>query len=508
MKIIDSTSYLPRILGTPAHTTLSSSLHAPASFSPPAARLRFPIFVIGAPISQQQMMIKIFLLLQAIANGLEHSSSIKWLQIGRRIGGAALAALQIASNNPVLRQDVAWSYSAQEEKEKARESVYEVWDLLNKYYYDTSALRNENFQESRTKYGQGAFNEPEAAGQARAQVVKSLKADKYTRLIDAAQYEAISKYDILGIGLILQPGDDGICRITSPPLPGSSAAKAGLSVDDTIISIDGVDVKGLSSFDYLDIVSKVGGNSINLKLGSGRELTLARKLDAVADPVPTVKISQDGTGYLRLTEFNTRTDRRLGTILSDLIDDKKAKAIVIDLRGNGGGAFQSAIDAASYFLPTGTPVVDIVEQEKDPGSPLRSTFRAKDKQPPNHKIYNFPLELWIDRGSASSSEVFAGALRDNCAAVVAGKQTSFGKGLIQAVLGLIQAEGGLIVTVAQYYTPANKPVQGIGISPDIPLPTTSFFAPISLPESTKVQADFAALSQSCSSPFPMSRTTK
>jgi carboxyl-terminal processing protease len=134
-----------------------------------------------------------------------------------------------------------------------------------------------------------------------------------------------------------------------------------------------------------------------------------------------------------------------------------ANAFVIDLRSNPGGAFQSAVDVASLFMENkvATYFVD--------GNNVKTPFTTSSKNVVVDEVD--PIVIWIDRGSASASEVFAGAMHDNCRAVVMGDR-SFGKGLIQSVFGL-ENGSGLVLTVAQYITPNGSVIQGSGISPDI-----------------------------------------
>ena len=178
------------------------------------------------------------------------------------------------------------------------------------------------------------------------------------------------------------------------------------------------------------------------------------------------------------------------------LEGKGATRFIVDVRGNPGGAFQAAVSAASLFLPPGSPVVTVVERAEDgSGGPAerKETFRAAK---PAAGLTRRPkgVEVWIDSGSASASEIFAGAMRDNCAAALVG-DTSYGKGKIQAVFGLAD-DAGLVVTVAQYLTPKGTAIQGVGVHPDANLGGIPF-GPLPLPGAAAFDATVADAGATC-----------
>ncbi|KAL3921399.1 MAG: hypothetical protein SGARI_006694 [Bacillariaceae sp.] len=180
----------------------------------------------------------------------------------------------------------------------------------------------------------------------------------------------------------------------------------------------------------------------------------------VKDPVQ-YKLSEtrkDGTrvGYIRISEFNSLVNSKLQVALQELLQKENANALVLDLRANTGGAFQSAVEISGMFL-------------RDRVSTYVDLFSVDS---------NIPLVIWLDGMSASASEVLAGSLHDNCRAVTMGDSNSFGKGLIQAVYGLKNG-AGLVVTVARYVTPGGTEIQGKGIVPDISgsMPMAPVFVP-------------------------------
>eukprot|EP00527_Entomoneis_sp_CCMP2396_P005496 CAMPEP_0198143278 /NCGR_PEP_ID=MMETSP1443-20131203/6259_1 /TAXON_ID=186043 /ORGANISM="Entomoneis sp., Strain CCMP2396" /LENGTH=402 /DNA_ID=CAMNT_0043806495 /DNA_START=381 /DNA_END=1589 /DNA_ORIENTATION=- len=343
--------------------------------------------------------------------------------------------------------------------------VEEVWKLVDKYYID------------RTFNGQD-WNKIEEVYQARlksngdeTKVVKEMVqtlGDKYSRMLDVQQYTAIQKYDLIGVGVTLMPNQDKQVIVGAPPIAGSAAEKAGLRVGDKVVAVNGMQTKGLTAFDIIDQISEnPNAQTITMTIQSvdnendERDVNMNRKLQEIKNPI-RYKISEtrsDGTkvGYVRISEFNALVKANLEDALANL-KKEGANTYVIDLRMNGGGSFQSAVEISSLFFENrvATYVVD--------GSTAILPFKAAKGQ--QIVPTDAPVVLWVDGGSASASEVLAGSLHDNCRAVIMGDK-SFGKGLIQAVYGLKNGSG-LVLTVAKYVTPNQNEIQGIGITPDIP----------------------------------------
>ena len=304
------------------------------------------------------------------------------------------------------------------------------------------------------------------------EMVKSL-GDKYSRMLDQEKYAAIQKYDLIGVGVTLMPDAQKKIIVGGPPIEGSPSAKAGLRAGDFVTAINGLSTDNRNAFDIIDQISenptaktitfsvrRQGENDLPGE-GMSFDVTMER-LNAmeIKDPIQ-YKISEtrsDGTvvGYIRLSEFNSLVKGRLNDALTDL-KNQGANAFVLDLRMNGGGAFQSAVEVSSFFLDNrvATYVVD--------SNAVELPFRTASDRLLIDSTY--PLVVWIDGTTASASEVLAGSLHDNCRAVTMGSQ-SFGKGLIQAVYGLKNG-AGLVLTVARYVTPAGTDIQGVGITPDI-----------------------------------------
>lgn len=362
-------------------------------------------------------------------------------------------------------------------KRRQRSTVLdEVWTLVNKYYLDNTHNGQDwdnvrDTFESRLKLGDdGSYDDDEAMKLANTMV--KILGDKYSRILDKEGYARIQKYDLIGVGATLMPDGDKRIIVGAPPVKNSEADLAGMKYGDFIVAVNGVKTEGRTAFDIIDQISEDPNAQVvtmtvlttgpdDLK-GEGymRDLTMKRQFAEVRNPI-AFKISEkrsDGTvvGYIRISEFNSIVKPKLENAIKSLRKDG-ANAYVMDLRGNPGGAFQSAVEIAGLFMDNkiATNVVDSNQVEM----PFRTTTGKAligDQT---------PLVIWLDGGSASASEVLAGALHDQCRAVVMGSN-SFGKGLIQAVYGLKDGSG-LVLTVAKYVTPSGTDIQGSGITPDI-----------------------------------------
>lgn len=372
--------------------------------------------------------------------------------------------------------------------------IDEVWSLLDKYYIDRT-FNSQDWKAVRKKVelqGEKVKFDDKISMKIVTEMVQSL-GDKYTRMLDKEQYAAIQKFDLIGVGVTLMPNAQRDIIVGAPPIAGSASEKAGLKLGDFVTAVNGRPTRGRNAFDIIDQIgenpnSKTVTFSIlrdngpstldsigNPDASETFDVTMERQTMEVKDPVQ-YKISEtrsDGTkvGYVRISEFNSLVNSSLQRALSEL-KKQGANAYVIDLRGNTGGAFQSAIEISGLFLQdrVATYVVD--------SNAVELPFRTPKLQ--NLSIDpETPLVVWIDGMSASASEVLAGSLHDNCRAVTMGND-SFGKGLIQAVYGLKNGSG-LVVTVAKYITPNGSEIQGKGITPDILPQGKNMPAPVFVP---------------------------
>lgn len=288
--------------------------------------------------------------------------------------------------------------------------------------------------------------------------------DPYTEYFSAADAKTFNDAlsgSFTGIGAELGTNSDSQIIIVSP-LSGYPAEKAGLQTKDIIAAIDGQTTSGMSIAKAVQKIRGPADTRVTLTIvrGNGQpfEVTITRvKID-----IPSVKYHTDGNiGYIAINQFTTDTNSLVRKAAQEF-QDKNIKGIVLDLRGNPGGYLSAAVDISSLWLPEGKVVV----QEKR-GNQVISTEYSRGSSP----FRGLPTVVLINGGSASASEITAGALRDNGAATLVGIK-SFGKGSVQQVEKLA---GGaeLKVTIARWYTPAGKNIDKQGITPDTVVDLTS-----------------------------------
>ena len=385
---------------------------------------------------------------------------------------SSLSSQALASTLTLADNDINDANKRQQQQQQAettpQNALDEAWTLINKYYIDRT-FQGQDWDAIKVKYDLALQRQPDQETKLLIEMVQSLQ-DKYSRVLSVEQYAAIQKYDLIGVGATLMPNADKQIMVGAPPIPGSAAALAGLQVGDVVQAVNGQSTEGRTAFDIIDQIAgeDVNADTITLTIrkagdsaSEASDYKLARAFQKVKNPIQ-YKITEkrsDGTvvGYARISEFNALVKPKLEQALHDLFTNMGANALVLDLRGNGGGAFQSAVEISSLFLnqQIATYVVDGTTAE----IPFAS---AADRVMVDT---NAPLVLWMDGRTASASEVLAAALHDNCRATLAGTP-SFGKGLIQAVYGLKNGDG-LVLTVAKYVTPKHDEIQGVGLRPDV-----------------------------------------
>jgi len=285
--------------------------------------------------------------------------------------------------------------------------------------------------------------------------------DPYTEYISAKEtddFMTLSTGEYGGIGSYLMErtidGKKGV--YISGPYEGSPAARAGLRTGDRIIMIDGDSTAGWSS----DQVSKRLKGQANTHLtvtvvrpydeDSIKTFSFNRETISVT-PVPYYGVTRDNIGYISLTTFNEKSAQQVREALIALKNDPRVKNIVLDLRSNGGGIVEGAIQIVGCFVPKGTQVLIMRGRDKSSERTYKTTVDPVDTE--------IPLAVLIDGGSASASEITAGALQDLDRAVIIGSR-SFGKGLVQSTRSL-PYDGILKVTIAKYYIPSGRLIQEV-----------------------------------------------
>ena len=266
-----------------------------------------------------------------------------------------------------------------------------------------------------------------------------------------------------GVGLTIT-AEGGLVKVISP-MDGSPAARAGVQAGDVISAIEGQNASGLTVTQVSEKLRGAMGTSVTVTFLRDGEEPLEVTLVREVIKVESVTSRMEGEfGYLRISTFNENTGRELTEAIEKIRRDNPAvKGFVLDLRNNGGGLLTAAIDVSDAFLERG----EIVSQRgRKPEQIERYAAR------PGDLTGGLPLVVLINYGSASASEIVAGALKDQERATLVGL-TSFGKGSVQTVIPLGGGrDGALSITTARYYTPSGASIQKIGIEPDLEVART------------------------------------
>jgi carboxyl-terminal processing protease len=282
--------------------------------------------------------------------------------------------------------------------------------------------------------------------------------DPYTNYIPESKmedYKMMTTGQYGGIGALIQTRKDKV--MISEPYEGFGADKAGLRAGDKIIKIDGKSALGKTSDEIREFLLGTPGTTVEITIerpGEEESITkVVTREEVKIKDVPYFGMLKNDVGYIRLTGFTESASSEVREALTAL-KAKNAKAIVLDIRGNGGGLLTESVNIVNFFVEKGTPVVYTKGKIKDRNKPYKALNNPIDT--------DIPLAVLINGGSASASEIVSGSLQDNDRAVILGTR-SFGKGLVQNVLPL-SYNSKLKITVAKYYTPSGRCIQKLDYS--------------------------------------------
>ena len=271
------------------------------------------------------------------------------------------------------------------------------------------------------------------------------------------QTDTSGQFGGLGIEIGMEAG---VVKVISP-IDDTPAAKAGIKAGDYIVKIGKEQVQGKSLMDAVKLMRGPVGSSIDLtirrkKVKKPLEFKITRKIIQVQSVSSEIISKNKNLGYIRLKSFNENSDKQFLKSLKKFEKNTKIKGYVIDLRNNPGGLLTKAINITDFFLNDG----EIVSTKGRNVSETRKFF-AKKGDETNGK----PVIVLINYGSASASEIFAGALKDHKRAIILG-ENSYGKGSVQSIIPLRNG-GGIRLTISKYYLPSGKSISEVGVTPDI-----------------------------------------
>jgi len=252
--------------------------------------------------------------------------------------------------------------------------------------------------------------------------------------------------------------ESGVVKVISP-IDDTPASRAGIKAGDYIVKINDTQVQGKSLTEAVDLMRGPVGSSIELTIrrrGAKKALTFNIVREVIQIQSVKADLIEENIGYIRLTSFNENSGNQIKKEIINLEKNKNVKAYILDLRNNPGGLLSQAINISDFFLNNG----EIVSTKSRKRSENRKWF-AKQGDLINGKT----LVVLINYGSASASEIVAGALKDHKRAILLG-ENSFGKGSVQSIIPL-KNDGAIRLTIAKYYLPSGKSISEIGVSPDI-----------------------------------------
>lgn len=325
-------------------------------------------------------------------------------------------------------------------------TFWTAWNLLHSKYVDKNKLNTQDLV-------YGAID-----GMVRA------IGDPYTVFLKPKESEEFNQQvsgSFSGIGIEIGLRNNVLTVIA--PIKNTPAARAGLLAGDKILKINDKSTEGMKIDEAVSLIRGPKGTTVRLtytreKMENPREITIRR--DIIKVPAVDWKMLNDNTAYINISTFNANLDSEFKKIANE-ITASKANRIILDLRNDPGGLLDSAINIAGYFLDSNK----IVTIERF-GDETENQFQTA----PNGKLKSYPLVMLINKGSASASEILAGALKDNRGVILVG-ETSFGKGSVQEMAELPQ-KASLKITIAKWFTPSGKSIDENGIKPDIEVKMT------------------------------------
>jgi len=274
-------------------------------------------------------------------------------------------------------------------------------------------------------------------------------------ILEEMQTETSGEFGGLGIEVSMEAG---VVKVISP-IDDTPASKAGIKAGDYIVKINDTQVQGKSLSEAVDLMRGPVGSSIELTVrrrGEKKALTFNITREIIEIQSVKSELLEENIGYIRLTSFNENSSDQIEKQIKKLKKNKNLNSFILDLRNNPGGLLNQAIRISDFFLENG----EIVSTKSRKKSDNRKWF-AKKGDITDGKT----LLVLINYGSASASEIVAGALKDHKRAIVVG-ENSYGKGSVQSIIPL-KNRGAIRLTVAKYYLPSGKSISEVGVRPDI-----------------------------------------
>ena len=280
-------------------------------------------------------------------------------------------------------------------------------------------------------------------------------------MLQEMQTETKGEFGGLGIEVGMEAG---VVKVISP-IDGSPAEAVGVKAGDYIVKINGIQVQGKTLSEAVDLMRGSVGSEIEItvrRIGVRKALTFKIIREIIQIKSVKSKVIENNIGYVRLTSFNDNSSDQLKDIIKDYKKNKNINKFILDLRNNPGGLLNQAIRVTDFFLDNG----EIVSTKSKKKSDNRKWFAKK-----GDIIDGDTLLVLINYGSASASEIVAGALKDHKRAIILG-ESSYGKGSVQSIIPL-KNDGAIRLTVSKYYLPSGDSISEVGVKPDIVIAESS-----------------------------------
>ncbi|XP_058072000.1 carboxyl-terminal-processing peptidase 3, chloroplastic [Magnolia sinica] len=430
-----------------------------------------------------------------------------WIKlVGRSIFGFAAAAatvISISCDSPVLAESLTVAFPASRAREvnTVQRTLVEAWGLIRETFIDPTFNHQDwDLKLQQTMVEMFPLQSADAAYNKISGMLATL-GDPFTRIISPKEYQSFrigSDGNLQGVGLYINAEPNSGHLVVLSCIEGSPAARAGIHEGDELIEIDGQTLDGLDVEAAAQKLRGRVGTAVTVKLHSvsdfgndfgAREVKLSREVIRIS-PISIAVIphkAPDGhlskTGYVRLSSFSQTAADEMENAIQEM-EDQGVQSYILDLRNNPGGLVKAGLDVAQIWLDGDETLVNTIDRE---GNMLPINIVN------GHALTRDPLVVLVNEGSASASEILAGALHDNGRAILVGHRT-FGKGKIQSVTELHDGSA-LFITVAKYLSPALHDIDQVGITPDVQctpdmltLPKDSFLKEKSSPSSLEADS--------------------
>ncbi|CAA7407952.1 unnamed protein product [Spirodela intermedia] len=413
------------------------------------------------------------------------------------LAAATGAAVLLSCSSPAIAESVtvAFPVSRVREVNTVQRTLVEAWGLIRESFVDPTFNHQDwDMKLQQTMVELFSLKSADAAYSKVSGMLATL-GDPFTRIISPKEYQSFrigSDGNLQGVGLFINVEPSSGHLIVLSCLDGSPAFRAGIQEGDELIEIDGETLMGLDGAAAAQKLRGRVGTTVTVKFHSGREyeagsgireVKLSRDVIKISPVTTTIlfHVSPDGReskiGYVRLSAFSQTAAAEMESSIQAM-EDQGVQSYILDLRNNPGGLVTAGLDVAQIWLDGDETLVNTIDRD---GNMLPIDMVN------GHALTHDPLVVLVNEGSASASEILAGALRDNGRALLVGNKT-FGKGKIQSVTELHDGSA-LFITVAKYLSPSLHDIDQVGITPDIQCTPDVLTAPRPLPAGDRTTAD-------------------